>query len=128
MAQELIIAISIFVTLIISVPLSCIIAISIKKKDSESIIGKANDKAVKIIDDAILNTENQKREILLKAKEEALKKAQAQPKVVKKVEIKKDQLTIGIPINNNIIIIPKKLINKKEYKPCPITLKKLRNK
>ena len=73
MAQELIITISIFVTLIISVPLSCIIAISIKKKDSESIIGKANDKAVKIIDDAILNTENQKREILLKAKEEALK-------------------------------------------------------
>lgn len=61
------------ITLIVAVPITCIAAISYRKKIVESKLGDADEKAREIIDEAIKTAETKKREALLEAKEESLK-------------------------------------------------------
>ncbi len=65
--------IAVVVTLVVAVPLSAILAVNKYKKDAKSKIGAAEDRARKIIDDAIQTGETKKREALLEAKEESIK-------------------------------------------------------
>jgi ribonuclease Y len=58
-------------------------AIAYRKNIAEAKIGKAEDKAREIIDEALKNAEAKKREILLEAKEEALKTKNDMEKEVK---------------------------------------------
>jgi ribonuclease Y len=58
-------------------------AIAYRKKIAEAKIGKAEDKAREIIDEALKSAEAKKREILLEAKEEALKTKNDMEKEVK---------------------------------------------
>ena len=67
------IIIAVLITLVIAVPVSCLAAISYRKKIVESKIGSAEEKARQIIDDALKTAETKKREALLEAKEESLK-------------------------------------------------------
>ncbi len=67
------ILIAVIITLVIAVPLSCLIAINIHQKSSDAKIGNAEEKARQIIDDALRTAETKKREALLEAKEESLK-------------------------------------------------------
>ena len=61
------------ITLIVAVPITCIAAISYRKKIVENKLGDADEKAREIIDEAIKTAETKKREALLEAKEESLK-------------------------------------------------------
>ena len=67
------IVIAVVATLVIAVPISCLIATSYKTKVDKSKIGSAEDKAREIIDEALKVAETKKREALLEAKEESLK-------------------------------------------------------
>ena len=67
------VAIAVFVTLIISVPVTALVAISYRKKVVESTIGNAEDKAREIIDEALKTAETKKRESLLEVKEESIR-------------------------------------------------------
>jgi len=67
------IIIAVLIALIIFIPLSCVLAISFRKKFVESKIGSAEEKARVIIDEALKVAETKKREALLEAKEETLK-------------------------------------------------------
>jgi len=62
-----------FITLIVAVPITCVVAISYRKKIVEKKLGDAEEKAREIIDEAIKTAETKKREALLEAKEESLK-------------------------------------------------------
>ena len=73
MTSTVMIIIAVAATLIVSVPVSAVVAINIKKKDADSKLGNATKKAREILDDAITESENKKRETILEAKEEALK-------------------------------------------------------
>ena len=73
MPNAVMIAIAVVITLVIAVPVSCLAAISYRKKIVESKIGSAEEKARQIIDDALKTAETKKREALLEAKEESLK-------------------------------------------------------
>lgn len=65
--------VAIVITLLIAVPITCNIAVANKvKKDAEK-VGTAEEKARKIIDEALRTAETKKRESLLEAKEESLR-------------------------------------------------------
>ncbi len=66
-------AITAAVTLVISVPVSCLVAVSHRKKTVEAKIGSAEEKAREIIDDAVKSAEAKKRESLLEIKEESIR-------------------------------------------------------
>ncbi len=68
-----IIIVAVIITLIVAVPITCVAAISYRKKIVESKLGDADEKAREIIDEAIKTAETKKREALLEAKEESLK-------------------------------------------------------
>ena len=65
--------IAIAITLLIAVPITCILAISNKAKKDAAKIGTAEEKARSIIDDALKTAETKKRESLLEVKEESLR-------------------------------------------------------
>lgn len=67
------IAIAVVITLIVAVPVTCLIAISYRKKVIEAKIGNADEKARGIIDEALKVAEAKKRESLLEIKEESIK-------------------------------------------------------
>lgn len=67
------IVVSVFITLIIAIPVTFFAATTYRKKVVESKIGNAEDKARKIIDEAVKTAETKKREALLEAKEESIK-------------------------------------------------------
>ena len=71
--QTVMILIAVLITLVIAVPVSCLAAVSYRKKIVESKLGSAEEKARQIIDDALKTAETKKREALLEAKEESLK-------------------------------------------------------
>lgn len=73
MPNAVMIIVAVLITLVIAVPVSCLAAISYRKKVVESKIGSAEEKARQIIDDALKTAETKKREALLEAKEESLK-------------------------------------------------------
>ncbi len=74
-----ILAVSILVTIVIT----WFAAIAYRKNIAEAKIGKAEDKAREIIDEALKSAEAKKRETLLEAKEEALKTKNEMDKEVK---------------------------------------------
>ncbi len=61
------------IIVVIAVVLTWFIAIAYRKNIAEAKLGKAEDKAREIIDEALKSAEAKKREILLEAKEEAIK-------------------------------------------------------
>ncbi len=61
------------IALVVAVVATWFIAIAYRKNIAEAKVGKAEDKAREIIDEALKNAEAKKRETLLEAKEEALK-------------------------------------------------------
>lgn len=65
--------IAVIVTLVVSVTLTLAFANSYNKKVAEKKVGGAEDKARKIIDDAVKEAEAKKREAILEAKEENLR-------------------------------------------------------
>ncbi len=67
------VAIAVIATLIISVPITAVAAVSYRKKVVESQIGNAEDKAREIIDEALKTAETKKRESLLEVKEESIR-------------------------------------------------------
>ncbi|MCI8410204.1 MAG: ribonuclease Y [Lachnospiraceae bacterium] len=73
MPGAVIAVIAVLITLVIAVPITCFASISYRKKVVESKIGSAEEKARKIIDDALKTAETKKREALLEVKEESLK-------------------------------------------------------
>jgi ribonuclease Y len=76
--------IAIFVVVVVLVGVAAwFAAIAYRKNIAEAKIGKAEDKAREIIDEALKNAEAKKREILLEAKEEALKTKNDMEKEVK---------------------------------------------
>ena len=73
MSIAAIIIVAVIITLIVAVPITCIAAISYRKKIVEKKLGDAEEKSREIIDEAIKTAETKKREALLEAKEESLK-------------------------------------------------------
>ena len=71
------------VVLVIVAVITWFVAIAYRKNIAEAKIGKAEDKAREIIDEALKSAEAKKREILLEAKEEALKTKNDMEKEVK---------------------------------------------
>ncbi|MBQ2801799.1 MAG: ribonuclease Y [Lachnospiraceae bacterium] len=65
--------IAVVITLIITIPITYLVTVQIRKKTVEAKIGSAEEKAREIIDEALKVAENKKREALLEAKEENLK-------------------------------------------------------
>ena len=61
------------VIVIVAVVITWFAAIAYRKNIAEAKLGKAEDKAREIIDEAIKDAESKKRDILLTAKEEAMK-------------------------------------------------------
>ena len=59
------------VIVVLAVVITWFVAIAYRKNIAEAKLGKAEDEAKKIIDEAIKNAEAKKRETLLEAKEEA---------------------------------------------------------
>ena len=58
---------------VVALIIGCFIGIAYRKNIAEAKVGKAEDKAKDIIDDALKTAESKKRDILLTAKEDALK-------------------------------------------------------
>ncbi|HIS31359.1 MAG TPA: ribonuclease Y [Candidatus Limivivens intestinipullorum] len=69
----IIIVIAVVITLAVAIPVSAFVAVSNYRKSMEAKLGSADEKARKIIDDALKVAETKKREALLEAKEESLK-------------------------------------------------------
>lgn len=67
------IVIAVVVTLLVSVPVSAIVATNRHKKTVEAQIGNAENKAREIIDEALKTAETKKRESLLEVKEESIR-------------------------------------------------------
>ncbi|MCI8634854.1 MAG: ribonuclease Y [Eubacterium sp.] len=65
--------IAVIVTLILAVPVTCLLTVSYRKKVAEQKIGSAEEKAREIIDEAVKAAETKKRETLLEVKEETIK-------------------------------------------------------
>ncbi|MCM1209081.1 MAG: Rnase Y domain-containing protein, partial [Ruminococcus sp.] len=61
------------IALVVAVVATWFIAVAYRKNIAEAKVGKAEDKAREIIDEALKSAEAKKREILLEAKEESLK-------------------------------------------------------
>ena len=64
---------AVFITLIVSVAATWVLASSYHKKVSEAKIGSAEEKAREIIDEALKTAETKKREALLEVKEESIR-------------------------------------------------------
>ena len=65
--------VAVVVALLIAIPITCKVAVENKvKKDAET-VGTAEEKARKIIDEALKTAETKKRETLLEVKEESLR-------------------------------------------------------
>ena len=73
MPSAVITIIAVVITLIIAVAITWPVATAYHKKVVEAKIGSAEEKARKIIDDALKAAETKKREALLEVKEESLK-------------------------------------------------------
>ena len=73
MPSAVIIIIAVIIALIIGAAITWPLAIAYRKKVEEEKIGSADEKARKIIDDALKVAETKKREALLEVKEESLK-------------------------------------------------------
>ena len=71
------------VALVVAIVITWFAAIAYRKNIAEAKVGKAEDKSREIIDEALKNAEAKKREILLEAKEEALKTKNDMEKEVK---------------------------------------------
>ena len=71
--DALLVVVLLIVTAIIVEVIAFIMGVSYRKRIAEAKIGSAEEKASKIIDDAITAAEAKKREIMLEAKEETLK-------------------------------------------------------
>ncbi len=71
------------VALVAAIAITWFAAIAYRKNIAEAKVGKAEDKAREIIDEALKSAEARKREILLEAKEEALKTKNDMEKEVK---------------------------------------------
>ena len=69
----IVVIIAVIVTLVLSIPITCILTNNYQKKIASQKIGGAEDRARKIIDEALKSAENTKREKLLEVKEESLK-------------------------------------------------------
>jgi len=65
--------IAVVVTLLVSVPVSAVVATNRYKKTVETQIGNAETKAREIIDDALKTAETKKREAMLEVKEESIR-------------------------------------------------------
>ena len=65
--------IAVLIAVVLTAPISAVIAMNYRKKVSEAKIGSAEEKAREIIDDALKTAESKKREALLEAKEESIK-------------------------------------------------------
>ena len=70
---DLAVIIAIAITLVISVPVTALVAVSRKEKKDKETIGSAEEKARQILDDALKTAETKKREALLEAKEETIR-------------------------------------------------------
>ena len=64
--------IAVIVTLILAVPVTCLLTVSYRKKVAEQKIGSAEEKAREIIDEAVKAAETKKRETLLELEEETI--------------------------------------------------------
>ena len=74
MAITIIVAIvAVAVALLIAVPLTCKVAVNNKAKKDAEVVGTAEDRARRIIDEALKTAETKKREALLEVKEESLR-------------------------------------------------------
>jgi ribonuclease Y len=71
--EPLLIAIVVLITAIVVGAITFAMGVSYRKRIAEAQIGSAEERAGKIIDEAISNSEAKKREIMLEAKEETLK-------------------------------------------------------
>ena len=67
------VVIAVVITLLISVPVSAIIAVNRREQKNRETIGSAEEKARQILDEALRAAETKKREALLEAKEETLR-------------------------------------------------------
>ncbi|MFI3171219.1 MAG: ribonuclease Y [Eubacteriales bacterium] len=67
------IVIAIVVTLVVAIPITRMLTISVLKKDADSKIGNADIQARQLIDDAVKTAEAKKKEALLEVKEESIK-------------------------------------------------------
>ncbi len=65
--------IAVIVTLILSVPMTCLITVAYRRKIAGQKIGSAEEKARAIIDEAVKAAETKKRETLLEVKEETIR-------------------------------------------------------
>ena len=65
--------IAVLIAVVLTAPISAVIAMNYRKKVAEAKIGSAEEKAREIIDDALKTAESKKREALLEAKEESIK-------------------------------------------------------
>jgi ribonuclease Y len=72
-APVLEIIIAVIVTLVVAIPVSCLVALTLHKKSEAKKTGSAEDKAREIIDEALKVAETKKREALLEAKEETIR-------------------------------------------------------
>ena len=74
MAITIIVAIvAVAVALLIAVPLTCKVAVNNKAKKDAEVVGTAENRARRIIDEALKTAETKKREALLEVKEESLR-------------------------------------------------------
>ena len=67
------VVIAVVITLLVSVPVSAIIAVNRREQKNRETIGSAEEKARQILDEALRAAETKKREALLEAKEETLR-------------------------------------------------------
>ena len=74
---------AIVITLVISIPVTAIIATNYHKKIVEAKLGNADEKARKIIDEALKTAETKKHEALLEAKEETIRSKSELDKEIK---------------------------------------------
>ena len=65
--------VAVVVALLIAVPVTCKVAVGNKAKKDAEVVGTAEDRARRIIDEALKNAETKKREALLEVKEESLR-------------------------------------------------------
>ena len=65
--------IAVLIAVVLTAPISAVIAMNYRKKVSEAKIGSAEEKAREIIDDALKTAETKKKEALLEVKEESIK-------------------------------------------------------
>ena len=74
MASTIFVAIvAVVVALLIAVPVTCKVAVNNKAQKDAEVVGKAEDRARSIIDEALKTAETKKREALLEVKEESLR-------------------------------------------------------